>query len=97
MVQCLAEEVQFRSIHRMKVGECVANVSGQSSGNGRNAGSSNSIHTEVHCIPCAGSGKCPKCNGKGEYIKNGVNHGRYKCDRCNGSGKCPYCNGTGRK
>ncbi|MCH5283021.1 MAG: hypothetical protein J1E59_05145 [Treponema sp.] len=54
-------------------------------------------HVDVHCIPCHGSGKCPKCDGKGYYYKSGVNHGKYKCDRCGGDGKCKYCNGKGRK
>lgn len=79
--------------------------SSSSSGSGTSSStSSGSTSYEVHCIPCHGSGKCSKCNGKGKYYSDG-HYGpnsstldRYvKCDRCSGSGKCSYCNGTGRK
>ncbi|MBR1714346.1 MAG: zinc finger-like domain-containing protein [Treponema sp.] len=76
-----------------------------SSSGGSSATSSNTtVKVEVHCVPCHGSGKCAKCNGKGKYYSDG-HYGpkasqldRYvKCDRCHGGGKCSYCNGTGRK
>ena len=63
-------------------------------------GSSGPANTrvDVHCVPCHGSGNCPKCNGKGYTVYRSRNdHGKARCDRCGGSGKCPYCHGTGRK
>lgn len=71
---------------------------GGSSSSSSSSGSPNSPAT--HCIQCHGSGKCPKCNGKGWVYyshKYYSDHGKEKCSRCGGDGQCPYCNGTGRK
>ncbi|MBQ9538133.1 MAG: hypothetical protein IJU95_02590 [Treponema sp.] len=76
---------------------CTVTVTGGavSSNNSVNSGTSNSSKkVQVHCMPCHGSGKCPKCNGR-KTVASGRN--QIKCNRCNGSGVCPYCRGTGRK
>ena len=78
-------------------GDVIITVSAQTTKSSSKNSSPANNHVDVHCVPCHGSGKCPKCNGKGTYYKDGVNHGKYKCNRCDGNGKCIYCRGTGRK
>ncbi len=83
----------------------VITVTGESSNNNsgsvRNSSSSSSSKRVVECVPCHGSGKCPKCNGKGWVYYNNWgkkgDHGKERCSRCNGNGVCIYCRGSGRK
>ena len=83
----------------------VVTVTGGGNSNSYSSSSSSSSNSSNNrCNTCRGTGKCQKCNGKGEYY-NGGHYGpkksqldRYvKCDRCNGSGKCSYCRGTGNR
>ena len=62
---------------------------------------------KIPCPTCHGSGKCPKCNGKGTRKSVLVYENRKKkkkkkkkkkpdeifCITCHGSGKCPTCGG----
>jgi hypothetical protein len=62
-----------------------------------------------HCVTCLGSGKCQKCNGRGERYFGKQKQWSFGCVPCGGSGerysadggsglkhgKCPGCIGTG--
>jgi hypothetical protein len=45
------------------------------------------------CKSCHGTGRCPKCNGKGG--KEGI-FGKSVCLKCGGSGNCTVSRGRGR-
>ena len=57
----------------------------------------------VRCGTCAGSGRCPDCNGQGEYrCDNCGGRGVYRCPTCGGGGvhdgkRCWDCSGSGTK
>lgn len=57
----------------------------------------------VRCGTCAGSGRCPDCNGQGEYRCDSCGgRGVLRCDVCGGGGvhdgkRCYYCSGSGTK
>lgn len=76
--------------------------SSYSSGSSRS--SSGNSRSSSKCTSCLGTGKCKRCNGKGEYYNDG-HYGpkksqldRYvKCDWCKGTGKCSYCSGRGTR
>jgi len=45
------------------------------------------------CPDCHGSGKCPRCSGKG--LVQDLHEGRQNiCPKCNGSKICQFCKGT---
>ena len=47
------------------------------------------------CSPCAGTGRCHACNGKGHYQPS-IGSPEVKCSSCRQTGVCTLCKGTGK-